>query len=990
MSDTNGSGEARSSPSPEGGREECFPTNENQNRNGFPIVGIGSSAGGLEALQELFSHMPADTGMAFVVVSHQHPGHESMLPDLLGRKTDMQVYQIENGVEVLPNHVYVLGAGVNAHLHNGMLHLREKDGRSSHDLPIDFFFRSLADDMHERAIAVVLSGTGSDGSLGIREIKARGGMVVAQEPRSARYGAMPAGAAATGVVDFVEEPRNIPGSILDYLKGPYLRIRDEEAEAERFDRKHLEAILRFLRSKVGHDFSSYKHSTIKRRIERRMSIHGIAEPREYLALLHEEPPEAQQLFSELLISVTGFFRDPEAFEILGGKFLPELIASRPDNHELRVWVPGCATGEEAYSVALTLLETKDNIHKPISVRVFGTDLDQGAINRARKGVYPASISVDVSEERLRKFFSPEGNDSYAVRKEIRDMLVFAPHNVLSDPPFMKLDLLVCRNLLIYLQPELQDRLIPTFHYALAPGGLLFLGSSESVGKHAELFDTSDTRWKIYRRKDGAGEVPYLPPRAARVEPRAHVDMPPPQPSAAAQPATNRRIEHLLLKRFVPVSVVVDHRGTIVYIHGRSGAYLEPEQQNPRNNILEMARQGLRLPLSAALHQAAAADREVVRPGLLVKTNGEHERVDLTVAPVTQPESLRGLLLITIVPAPAGRARGKGKGAPKERAPSGGNEEVAPPQRIEELERELLAVKESNQTMVEELQSSNEELQSSNEELQSTNEELQSSKEEMESLNEELTTVNNELDNKVKALRQARDDMRNLLNSTDLGVIFLDQQLRVKRFTERARGLVSLRDCDVGRPISEITSQLVYDDLYGDCRHVLDTLERREREMSTREGTWQLVRILPYRTSENVIGGVVITFIDITNFKQAVQHVESMEYFQDIVETMRDPVLMLDPELRVQSANASFLDMFNASKEETEGKLIFHLGNGQWDIPALRELLQKVPAENSPLTGFEVEPDFPRIGHKKLLLNARRLKRAGNTPELILLVMREEG
>ncbi|MBD3345553.1 MAG: PAS domain-containing protein [Chitinivibrionales bacterium] len=954
------------------------PEGSSTQRESFPVVGLGSSAGGLEALQIFFSHMPVDSGMAFVVVTHQHPGHESVLPELLRRETDMPAHEITDGMSIEPDQVYVLGPGSHVTIDRGVLHLMERGHAGGHDAPIDIFFRSLAHDMHERAIAIVLSGTGSDGTLGIKEVKAQGGMIVVQEPSAAKYGGMPTSARDTGVVDFIEPPEKMPECMQNYANGPYLQPRTPQ-EDDRFTDKDLEAILRFIRSRIGHDFSSYKRSTIHRRIERRMSVHGLEKAQDYLDFLHENRQETQMLFSELLISVTSFFRDPEAFKLLQEKYLTELVVSRPDNHEFRVWVPGCATGEEVYSIAIILSDIKQKSRKPITFSVFGTDLDERAIQRARRGVYPESISVDVSPERLERYFSREGEDMYSVRKSIRDMLVFAPHNVLSDPPFLKIDLLVCRNLLIYLQQDLQKLLLPTFHYALAPGGILFLGSSESVGPHTDLFESLDTRWKIYRRKDVPTELPRLPAQPGKHEAEAQAERE--QPGPPRQLQTNRRIERLLLSRFAPVSIVADRNGTIVYIHGRTGFYLEPEEQNPQNNIIEMAREGLRLPLSAAIHHVQTKDQEITRRAVRVKTNGTYLSVDLTVSPIQEPESLRGLLLITLT-----RAAPPSK-APETEKAEGENE--VPPERVEELEKELLSVRESNQTMIEELQSSNEELQSSNEELQSTNEELQSSKEEMESLNEELTTVNNELDSKVVDLRQAHDDMRNLLNSTDLGVIFLDQQLRVKRYTEKVRGLISFRDSDIGRPIGDLSAQLKYDNLLEDCKNVLNTLVRKEIEVATKDGTWHLMRILPYRTAENVIGGVVITFVDISRLKESESHAESMGFFYDIVNTIGEPLILLDKNMHVQYVNNAFIGTFATSFEKVRGKKIYDLGNGQWDIPQFHALLEEILPKNTEFNDFKVEHDFPAIGRRTFLLNCRRLKRAEGAEELIFLAMKEK-
>ncbi|MBD3422185.1 MAG: PAS domain-containing protein [Chitinivibrionales bacterium] len=957
--------------------EQNSKQEHHQSPDSFPVIGIGSSAGGLEALQALFGNMPPDCAMAFIVVTHQHPDHESALPELLANVTDLPVKEIRPNTKIENNHVYVLGSGVSLSIKNGRLQLTKSRHVSAHSMPIDIFFRTLASDMHERAIAVVLSGSGTDGTAGIKEIKARGGLIVAQEAATARYAGMPGSAEETGLVDIVETPENIPQSLIAYARGPYLRQAEDRAAESLIPHKGLQSILHFISSKTSHDFSAYKENTIRRRIERRMSINGLKNPNDYLNFLYDNSQEVQQLFTELLISVTSFFRDVHAFDMLRSHYIPELMRSRPDKHEFRVWIPGCATGEEAYSIAMVLAEVKQELKKSLTIQVFGTDLDERAIHTARQSVYPVSISVDVSQERLEKFFIREGEDSYAVRKSIRDMLIFAPQNMLSDPPFMKLDMLVCRNVLIYLQPDMQKLLIPTFHYALSPGGLLMLGSSESVAGYGELFDTLDNHNKIFRSRDVPTEMPHLPIKRHKT---AIPQMREQEQSETGRIAhSNRRIERFLLNEFAPVCIVVDHQGTIAYIHGKTGAFLEPEEMQPRNNVLQMAREGLRGPLASAFHRAVGQQQTACKKNVRVKTNGDYTRVNLSVSPIADPEPLHGLYLVTISPpAPV-----------KHKAEESKNQDEAETNQIQEVERELLSVRESNQTMVEELQSSNEELQSSNEELQSTNEELQSSKEEMESLNEELSTVNTELDSKVQDLRQARDDMRNLLNSTDLGVIFLDQHLHIKRFTEKAKNLISLRDSDIDRPFNELSAQIIHDDLPAACTRVLDTLERIEEEVRTRDGSWQLMRILPYRTSENIIGGVVITFIDISQLKQIQKQAESQEFFQHIVDTIREPLLVLDNAFRVKSANEAFLSAFGTSKEQTLGKKIYSLGNGQWDIPALRELLEKVLPDSASFNDFEVEHDFPEIGHKAFVLNARRLKQGDGKGELILLAMQEK-
>jgi two-component system, chemotaxis family, CheB/CheR fusion protein len=938
----------------------------------FPVVGIGASAGGLEALQEFFQHLPADSGMAFVVVTHQHPGHVSLLPSLLSKATSIPVVEAHDGLRVEPNQVYVGLPGGLLGIAGGVLHRLDADSVRAPHLPIDHFLRSLAVDQREHAICVVLSGTGSDGTLGVRAIKAESGMVMVQEPPSAKYAGMPASAAATGLADYVLPAAAMPEQLIAYTRGPYLKVRTPASDAPSFSRESLQQILALLRVRTGHDFTCYKTNTIRRRIERRMNVHQIKEPAAYVRYLRENLHELDVLFGELLISVTGFFRDPHAFEALAEKALPGLIASHTDEQPIRVWVPGCASGEEAYTVAMLLRESLENVKRTTDVQVFGTDLDAHAIDAARAGIYPAGITADVSKERLERFFT-HNESIYQIRKEIREMLVFAPQNVIKDPPFTKLDLVVCRNLLIYLDAEMQRRLLPIFHYSLRPGGVLFLGPSESIGSFDNLFEPLDSKWKIFRRRETVCPVNLLmelPPEPAE---KHFPEVLPRGPMAGGKrPNTTAHVERLLLSRFAPTSLIVDERGNIVYIHGRTGAYLEPTEGQPRHNVLEMARHGLARPLGAALRQAVKEKTEVVRPNVRVKTNGDYVHVTLSVTSIAEPEAIRGLLLITIQPAvpaqPPAKAR---RGRPETEQPAG----------VAELEQELQYIKESLQTTIEELETSNEELKSTNEELQSTNEELQSSneeletsKEEMQSLNEELNTVNTELQAKVEELSHSTDDMQNLLDSTQVATIFLDIQLNVKRYTEPARQLFNLIQTDIGRPLSHLTCNIVYDHLIDDCRQVLQTLVPKEAEVCSRHGKWYLGRAMPYRTAENVIDGVVVTFVDITRLKAAEQQAADVwDCLTEIVQAACHPMVVLDAQLRVAAANRAFGEAAQASPESLLGRHLFEVGGGQWGIAPIGKVLEDLLRNDTPVEDFQVERQTPE-GRRVLLLNARPLKR----------------
>jgi two-component system CheB/CheR fusion protein len=954
----------------------------------FPIVGLGASAGGLEALEEFFTHMPPDSGMAFVVVTHQHPGHTSLLPELLRKCTQMPVREAKDAMRLEPNFIYISGSEGYLAMLNGALQLMAFEEPRGLRLPIDCFFRSLAEDQRERAIGIVLSGTGTDGTLGLRAIKGAAGMAMAQDPESAKYSGMPRSAVATGLVDYVLRADQMPARLVVYAQGPYLVPMGAALPADATLPEPMQKIIVLLRSRTGHDFSAYKPTTVRRRIERRINVHQFAGPQQYLSYLQENPHELDLLFKELVIGVTSFFRESDAFEALAKTGLPQLLQSKPDDAALRVWVPGCSTGEEAYSLAIVLQERLERLKKRLSVQIFGTDWDSEAIDISRTGLYPEGIAVDVPRERLARFFVKE-DSKYRIKKEIREMVVFAPQNVLKDPPFTKLDLVSCRNLLIYVNAEAQQRLLALFHCALKPQGLLFLGPSESLGELSDHFAAVDKKWKVFRRKEIALASPPLAELTA-----GPADVAPGHAVEAAVAERPRELhvsavfDKLLLHRFAPASVVINERGDVSYIHGRTGNYLEPAAGGPRLNILEMAREGLRVELAAALRRAVTQQGEVAHEGVRVKSNGGFALVDVAVHRITEPESLRGLLLVTFRPSPSRipRLPAKKKAAGS-KTPSG---------RIEELERELQFTKESLQSTAEEWETSNEELRSTNEELQSTNEELQSaneeletSKEEMQSLNEELQTVNAQLQSKMEALSQTSDDLQNLLNSTTIATIFLDGHLRIKRFTEEATKVIHLIPSDAGRPIGDLVSSLNYDPLVADAAEVLRTLIPKEKEVQTQQGDWRLLRILPYRTTENVIDGLVITLVDISRSKraeQAAQHARALA--EGIVATVRGPLLVLDKDLRVASANRAFYRFFKVNPGEVEKRPVYELSHQQWDIPKLRELLEDILPRNSSFEDFEVEHDFPGLGRRVMLLNAHRIEQQSDLPGLILLAIED--
>jgi len=838
-----------------GAKKEAGP---HSNDGPFPIVGIGASAGGLEALEQFLEHMPQGSGMAFVIVQHLDPTHKGVMPELLQRATPMQVIQVKDRTPVEPNHVYVIPPNKDMSILHGTLHLLDPTAPRGLRLPIDFFFRSLADDRKERSIGVILSGMGTDGTVGLKAIKEKAGVVFVQDPASAKFDSMPRSAIDAGVADVVAPVGELPGKILAYLQRAPLLTKPGfliEGKAQ----SALEKVVILLRSQTGHDFSLYKKSTVYRRIERRMGIHQIEGISEYVRFLQENSHELELLFKELLIGVTSFFRDPEAWEHLK-EIILALIKDRPSGQVLRAWVPACSSGEEAYSLAMLFKEALDVVKqgKNFSLQVFATDLDREAVDRARQGVFSANISADVSLERLKRFFVKEEN-GYRVCKEIREMAVFAVQDIVMDPPFTKLDILSCRNLLIYLDPELQKKLVPLFHYSLNPGGILFLGSAETVGSFTDLFALLDSKSRFFRRLDAA----------IRTEPVEFPSSFAPSRSALAGEALKAKppinlqslADQVLLQQYSPAAVLANNKGDILYISGRTGKYLEPAAGKANWNIFAMAREGLRYELAEAFQTALRQKSAVTLKNLKVGTNGGIQALELTVQALTEPEGLRGMLMIvfTDVAAPQ-ETKTSGRGR---RAPAGAARLAQMEEEVQQAREELHSTREEMQTSQEELKSTNEELQSTNEELQSTNEELTTSKEEMQSMNEEMQTVNLELRVKVDELSRTSNDMKNLLDSTDIATLFLDGELRVRRFTSQATKVIKLIPGDIGRPITDQSSSLLYPELAEDVREVLRTLAFAEREIATRDGRWFIVRTMPYRTLENMIDGVVITFTDIT-------------------------------------------------------------------------------------------------------------------------------
>ena len=834
-----------------------------------PVVGIGASAGGLEPISELLDKVPPRSGAAYVVIQHLDPDHKALLPELLQRVTRMPVQEVAGPTELEADHVYVIPPNKDLGFARGELVPVEPQEPRGYRLPIDAFFRALAGERHDLAAGVVLSGMGADGTLGLLAIREHGGLTLAQRPDAAKFDPMPASAIGAGAVDIVALPADMPGHLAGWWGGAVssAQVAPLRAAAQR---DALQQLYHLLLKQTGANFSDYKLNTVLRRIERRMKLRQFATLAQYVGYLYQNPGEVDLLFKELLIGVTNFFRDHKLWDYLGDSALPQLLAAHPDGAAFKAWIPACSTGEEAYSLAIVFHEAVERLAPGprYTLQIFATDLDPDAIDRARQGLFPASIAGDVSAERLQRYFTAAENGGFRIRKDVRNSIIFAQQNVISDPPFTKLDILCCRNLLIYFNAKLQEQLIPLFHYALKTGGLLMLGSADTPGHYHDLFTMLPGAGRIYRRLDASTHrvANYFPTRVSGLS------LPP--PSEPAIPVMNgnlqTQVEQVLLKKHTPAAVLLNAHGDILYIHGRTGSYLEPAAGKANWNIHAMARDGLRYEVADLLKRAVAERGMISKRGVLLQDGAGVPQLalDLSAEALDEDESLAGLVMLTFsgAPLPLDKPRSRSK-----------NPRVTElEQQLAQARLEIQAVRDEMQASREELKSANEELQSTNEELQSTNEELTTSKEEMQSLNEELYTVNAELQSKVDDLSLVNGDMKNLLNSTDVATIFLDSALRIRRFTDQATQIYKLIPSDVNRPLGDIVNDLEYPGLEHDAQEVLRTLVFCERQVPTRSGRWFTVRIMPYRTVENVIDGVVVTFINITEAKQLEAQLRSMQ------------------------------------------------------------------------------------------------------------------
>lgn len=878
----------------------------------FPIVCIGASAGGLEALEHYLANVPINSGMAHIIIQHLDPTQKGMLPELLQRITKMKVLQIEDCMLVEQNMVYVIPPNKTMSISKGILYLHEPIETRGLRLPIDYFLQTLADDQHEHAVAVILSGMGSDGSIGIRSIKEQNGIVMVQKPSSAKFDSMPQSAIESVLVDIVAPANELPLILNDLFQRIPVLKSDHIIDSQ--DKSALQKIIILLQSHTGNDFSLYKKNTIYRRVERRMGVHKIDKIRNYVNLLQENPKEMDILFKELLIGVTNFFRDSDVWEKLKETAIPNLFANRPKSVKLRAWVPGCSTGEEVYSLAMVFKEAleSETHQNDISLQIFATDLDEDAINAARKGVFADNITTHVSPERLSRFFV-KTEEGYRIKTEIREMVVFAKHNVIMHAPFTKMDIVSCRNMLIYMETELQKKILGLFSYSLNPNGIVVLGSAETLGTQNHLFTTLDAKLKIFKQSPNA-QVPELsnfPSSYIHTTPRHTKDDITPKSYVNIQTLADQ----LLLQHFAPPGVLVNEKGDIIYISGRTGKYLEPSVGKANMNIFAMLREGLRNEFPPAFRKVLKTKDVAILHHLKVGTNDGSQNVEVKIQWIDKPDPLKGMIMIVFIDLPETNEL--------EVETKTGIENIQIIKHVE-LEEELQRTREEMQHNIEDMQtaqeeqkSTNEELQSTNEELQSSNEELTTSKEEMQSLNEELQTLNAELQSKVDEFLRMDSDMKNLLNSTDIATLFLDKQLNIRRYTNEATKIFKLIKSDIGRPLTDLVSGLLYPELASDAREVLQTLAFIQKQIPTKDNRWFSVRIMPYRTLDDRIDGLVITFVDNSNIKQLEGNlIETEQMHRLIINTSSDAIVRLSTEMRILEFNPHAEKLFGKKNKST--------------------------------------------------------------------------
>jgi two-component system CheB/CheR fusion protein len=940
------------------------------------IVALGASAGGLDAFKQFFLHLEKNPNMAYVVISHLDASHTSLLPEIIKQYTKLPVFSIENGTIIQPNTIYVIPSNKNIQIKQNILYLIETISHFP-NMPINIFFQSLAEDKKELAIGIILSGTGTDGTLGIGYIKRRQGTVFVQDPSTAKYEGMPLSAINTGIVDFILPPMQIAMELNKYQPIKLLKnIKDTES---------LQKIFIMLKARTGHDFSAYKLNTISRRIERQMYTHHMEKISNYASFLKKNPKEIDILFKDLLIGVTNFFRDSEAFEYLKNDIWTRIFKNKSDNYCFRAWVPGCSTGEEVYSLAIILRECLEITKRCFNIQIFGTDIDLNALEVARTGVYPESIANDISSTRLKRFFIKE-NNAYKVKKEIREMVVFGSQNIIKDPPFTKLDLICCRNLLIYLSQDLQKKILPIFHYSLKVKGILFLGTSESIASFTDLFKLIAKKWKIFERKTIENHTHALInfPSISRVSELATI---PVQMRSLIENKTDitNTIKKFLLINYAPPCLVVNKKGDILYTHGKTPGYFKKNKEDNSLNLFEIIPKELKSNIKNTIKKTLLTKKEEAKKNILIKTKKGSIPINVRVKPIVDVESISGLTCIIFEDAYSSTDLKNNQ--TKYNSMSKMNKKILV------LEQELQYTKENLQTTIEELQSSNEELQSSNEELQSTNEEIETSKEELQSLNEELVIVNTELQTRIDQLASVNDDMNNLFNSTEISAIFLDNELNIKRFTPKAQDLIHLIQNDIGRSMSHFATNIKYEKLIEDAEEVLKTLIPKSFEVKSKDNNWYIFKILPYRTLANVIDGVVITFSDITAHKEAEKQLKELNnelhniliVTENVIEFIEAPLVVLTENLKIIKVNKSFCNMFKFSLENILDKYIYEINNKLLNSLQFRKFLEDSILNKMTNDRYSIEYDEFSNGKKIVDIKLRAFSNDSGNTFLILIL-----
>jgi two-component system, chemotaxis family, CheB/CheR fusion protein len=921
------------------------------------VVGIGASAGGLEAFTELLKNLPVETGMAFVFVQHLDPHHSTHLVHILSRETRLPLKEVINGELLRPNQVYIMPPNCEMTLEKGSLRLWPRQESRHKHLPIDRFFISAAKELGPSAIGIVLSGTASDGTRGLNAIKEKGGITIAQDERSARHSGMPKSAISSGNVDLVLTPRAIAQELGRLSGHPYVKKQTEPKPSK--DGK--DRILTLLLSATGVDFAQYRQTTLLRRIQRRMLLNRTEDFDAYVELLRQKPGELESLHRDVLIHVTSFFREPEVFEALRENVFPALVVNRDRDDPIRVWIPGSSTGEEVYSIAIILFEFLESSRVRPSIQIFGTDVSQRVVEKARSGIFEEAIESEVSPERLRSFFA-RVDSGYRINKSIRDMCVFARQDVTKDPPFSKMDLISCRNVMIYLEPAVQHRLIPLFHYALKPAGYLLLGSAENIGRFSNLFEVVGQKSKLFRKRPGNKHsprisgftVPIATAPASSLLPDVH-DLP-------------KKVDKALLDRFCPPALVVDQDLEILQFRGAVTPYLQPASGKASLNVFSMTLPALEFELRSLIDRARSGQGYARREGLQFEIGGTNGGLSLEVISVGGSESLKPAFIIAFEAMPAAALETSSEDADQRLR-----------LRTAQLENELITIKENVQSVIderelanEELRAANEEIQSSNEELQSTNEELETAKEELQSTNEELTTLNEELRHINLELTEANNDLLNFLRSVNIPVVMVGRDLRIRRFTPAAHKTLKLIPSDVGRLITDLQPDIQIPDFERQIRQVINSLITKEIEVQDRTGRWHSLLMRPYETVDNKISGAILVLFDIEETKRSImQKQQAADFANVLLETVRSASVLLDGNLRIKRATPAFYRLFQTVPEKAEGHLFYEIGHGEWDMPELRTLLEEVLPKNAHVRDFEVWQNGKNNHRQRLLLNAAR-------------------